>query len=199
LHEEAIMTTALLILDMQNYFFQTAEKQAGYKRLIPALNELVQAFDRAEGTAIYNIISVHKADRSTWSRNMLRHNAGCLLEGTHEAEVVADLFISPRQITVPKTRHSAFIRTDLERKLRSQGVDRVVLSGVYTHGCVALSAIDAWSLDFEVAIASNCVFSHRVDLVDFVVERLRSMFRIAFLTNEQLMQDWLLESGNQEN
>jgi isochorismate hydrolase len=186
------LATALLILDMQNYFFQTAQKRAGYPHLIASLNELVQAFDRAEGTEIYSIVSVHKADRSTWSRNMLRHNKGCLLEGTHEAAVVEDLIVSRKQVIIPKTRHSAFIRTDLERRLRESAVERVVLSGVYTHGCVALSAIDAWSLDFEVAIAADCVFSHRLDLAEFCVERLQNMFGIEFLTNGQLMQEWLV-------
>ena len=185
------MATALLILDMQNYFFRTSEKQAGYSQLISALNELVQAFDRAEGAKIYNIVSIHKADRSTWSRNMLRHNTGCLLEGTPDAEVVGDLMVSRKQVTISKTRHSAFMRTDLERRLRDNGVDRVVLSGVYTHGCVALSAIDAWSLDFEVVIAADCVFSHRRDLAEFCIERLRNMFGMPFLTNGQLIRDWL--------
>ena len=185
------MATALLILDMQNYFFNTPQKQAGYRQLVASLNDLILAFDRTEGTQIYNLVSVHQADRSTWSRNMLKHNAGCLLEGTHEAALVADLLVSRKQISLSKTRHSAFVRTDLESRLRNNGVDRLVLSGVYTHGCVALSAVDAWSLDFEVAIASDCVFSHRLDLAEFCIERLRNMFGMSFLTNEQLRQDWL--------
>ena len=185
------MTTALIILDMQNYFFNTPDKLAGYRSLIASLNDLIQGFDRAEGAEIYNVVSVHKADRSTWSRNMLRRDAGCLLEGTHEAAIVKDLLVSPKQVTVYKTRHSAFMRTNLEQMLRCRGTDRLVLSGVYAHGCVALSAIDAWSLDFEVAIAADCVFSHRHDLAEFCIERLRNMFGIEFLNNGQLMQTWL--------
>ena len=122
---------------------------------------------------------------------MLRHNTGCLLEGTPEAELVRDLTISHKQVMISKTRHSAFVRTNLERRLRDDGVDRIVLSGVYTHGCVALSAVDAWSLDFEVAIAADCVFSHRPDLAEFCSERLRNMFGVEFLTNRQLLQTWL--------
>jgi nicotinamidase-related amidase len=185
------MATALLILDMQNYFFRTAVKRVNYPSLVASINALIQVFDRSPVARIYNILSVHKADRSTWSRNMLRHNTGCLIEGTHDAAPVADLLVSKKQVTIPKTRHSAFVRTNLEQILRDGAVDRVVLSGVYTHGCVALSAIDAWSLDFEVAVASECVFSHRRDLAEFCSERLRSMFRVEFLTNEQLIQEWL--------
>jgi isochorismate hydrolase len=185
------MTTALLILDMQNYFFAAAEKRVSFSQLMASLNQLIQAFDRAEDAKIFNIVSLHKADRSTWSRNMLRHNAGCLLEGTHEAQLVADLMISSKQIVIPKTRHSAFMRTNLEQVLREVGVNRVVLSGVYTHGCVALTAVDAWSLDFEVAIAEDCIFSHRRDLAEFCIERLRNMFGIEFLSNQQLLLEWL--------
>lgn len=184
------MAAALLILDMQNYFFRSAQKKRGRARLIASLNELIAACERTEGCRIYNVMSVHKADRSTWSRNMLRSGSGCLLEGTPEAQVVGDLLVSRKQVSIQKTRHSAFVRTGLERRLRDEGVDRVLLSGVYTHGCVALSAIDAWSLDFEVAVAADCVFSHRRDLADFCVERLRHMFQIPFLTNQQLL-DWL--------
>ena len=149
------MNSALLILDMQNYFFRTAEKRAIYSNLVASLNELILAFERTKNAGIFNIISLHKADRSTWSRNMLRHDTGCLLEGTEEAEIVRDLITSPKQVVIPKTRHSAFMRTDLEQRLRIDGVDRLVLAGVYTHGCVALSAIDAWSLDFELSLYST--------------------------------------------
>lgn len=190
------MNSALVILDMQNYFFRTPEKRAAYPSLIRSLNELVAAFDRTEGFRIYNVVSVHKADRSTWSRNMLRNNAGCLIEGTEDAAVVDDLQLGGKPVTVPKTRHSAFLRTDLERRLRADGVERVALAGVYTHGCVALSAVDAWSLDFDVAVAADCVFSHRRDLADFCVERLRNMLKIDFLTNDFILQNWISQAEN---
>ena len=182
------MSTALLILDMQNYFFQTEIKRLKYPQLIASINELIMKFNGQEDGQIYHVISVHKADRSTWSQNMLRHNAGCLLEGTHEAEIVKELTFSSKQIVISKTRHSAFIRTELEHQLRENGVDQLVIAGVYTHGCIALTAIDAWSLDFKVIIASDCIFSHRPDLAEFCVERLQNMFHIEFLSNLQLEQ-----------
>lgn len=186
------MPAALLILDMQNYFFQTGIKRSKYPQLIASINELIMKFDSQEKGQVYYVISVHKADRSTWSQNMLRHNAGCLLEGTHEAEIVNDLKISRKQMIIPKTRHSAFIRTELEHLLRKNGVDQLVIAGVYTHGCIALTAIDAWSLDFKVVIASDCIFSHRPDLAEFCIERLQSMFHIEFLSNVQLEQNKII-------
>ena len=38
------------------------------------------------------------------------------------------------------------IRTDLGVRLRNQGVETVVLSGVYPHGCIHRSALDVYSL-----------------------------------------------------
>jgi isochorismate hydrolase len=178
---------ALVVVDMQNYFFRTPERRARCDALVQSINSL------ASGCApgrLFEVISVHAADRSTWSRNMLRRG-GCLLEGSEEAAAVSGLRL-PGALTVRKTRHSAFLRTDLEQRLRAAGVERIVLAGVHTHGCVALTAADAWSLDFEVAVAAEAVSSHRPELAAFCVERLRSMFEIPFLSNAELLRSWLV-------
>jgi nicotinamidase-related amidase len=186
------MSTALLILDMQNYFFRSAEKRACYPELVASLNELIEFGDRTESWQVFHVLSVHKPDRSTWSQNMLRHEAGCLLEGSDEARIVDELLVRAAHSIVVKTRHSAFVRTGLERHLRDSGVVRVVIGGAYTHGCVALSAIDAWSLDFEVVVAQECVCSHRPEIAAFFVERLQNMFNIEMLSNKEIMSRFLL-------
>jgi nicotinamidase-related amidase len=189
------MSNALLILDMQNYFFASAEKRAGYSKLVASLNELIAFSDRTRGWRVVHAVSVHKADRSTWSQNMLRHDAGCLLEGSHEARLVDDLIVNKSQAIVVKTRHSAFVRTSLESDLRKAGVERVLIGGVFTHGCVALTAIDAWSLDFQVVLARDAVFSHRPEIAEFFVERLQNMFRIEMLSNEEIMSRFASPAG----
>ncbi len=179
-------TTALLVLDMQNYFFNTPQKREAFPGLLQSVNELAAHATNHPAWCTINISSVHKADRSTWSRNMLQHDGGCLIEGTEEAESVAGLELDAACTVFVKTRHSAFVRTELEKTLRDRGIERIVLAGVYTHGCIALTAIDAWSLDFEVIVASDCVTSHRTDIAIFVIERLRNMFNIEFMTNAEL-------------
>lgn len=182
------MRNSLLIIDMQNYFFRTPEKRARYASLIDAINDLIGFLECTPGSFVYHIASVHKRDASTWSRNMKRHHAACLLEGSEDAAIVAELKKKVHHTLLHKTRHSAFMRTELESDLREKGVERIFLSGVYTHGCIALSAVDGWSLDFEVAIAGDCIFSHRPDLADFCLERLRSMFNISILSNREIKE-----------
>jgi nicotinamidase-related amidase len=182
------MGNGLLIIDMQNYFFRSDKKRIKYNELISSINNLTAIFEKTPNSFIYHIISVHKPDGSTWSRNMKRQNSGCLLEGMEEAQIVPGLKKTESQVIIRKTRHSAFMRTELEKNLIENGIDRIFLCGVYAHGCIALSAIDGWSLDFEVIIAEDCIFSHRSDLTEFVIERLKNMFKIEFLSNRQIKE-----------
>ncbi|MBN2535035.1 MAG: cysteine hydrolase [Spirochaetales bacterium] len=177
---------------MQNYFFHTKEKKVKYRQLTGSINTLIELFEKSETSKIYQIISVHKKDKSTWSLNMKRNNSACLLEDSYEAMIVEDIKETGNQIIIHKTRHSAFMRTGLEMKLREHGINRIFLCGVYTHGCIALSAIDGWSLDFEVIIAEDCIFSHRNDLSEFITERLKNMFHIEFLSNRQILESGLV-------
>jgi isochorismate hydrolase len=185
------MRNGLLIIDMQNYFFNSQEKRVKYLKLTASVNSLIEVFDRSHHGEIFYIISQHKADKSTWSRNMLKNNSGCLLEESDEAMIVKDIKLSKNRTVIPKTRHSAFMRTELEQILAKKKVQRLFLCGVYTHGCIALTAIDGWGLDFEVLIAKECIFSHRRDLSDFIIERLKNMLKIPFLSNQEI-QDLLL-------
>lgn len=176
----------LLVIDMQNYFFRSSEKRVNFFPLVDSINDLIRIFENSPDSLIIHIATVHKADKSTWSRNMKQYDSGCLIEGTDDAMIVKELRVNGPHHFVNKTRHSAFLRTNLEATLRNAGVERLFICGAYTHGCVALSAVDAWSLDFEVIIARDCIFSHRKDLADFITERLEKMLRIEFLSNEQI-------------
>jgi nicotinamidase-related amidase len=181
------MGNALVIIDMQNYFFRSEKKKVRYNELISSINNLIEIFENSPDSSIYHVISLHKPDKSTWSRNMKRNNSGCLIEGTEEALIVKDLKYNKNHVTIHKTRHSAFMRTDLEQHLLKNGIERIFLCGIYTHGCIALSAIDGWSLDFEVIIAEDCIFSHRLDLSEFVIERLKNMLKIDFMNYNQII------------
>jgi nicotinamidase-related amidase len=193
------MGNGLLIIDMQNYFFRAPEKRIRYTEMTGAINQLIQNFDASPDSHVFHVVSEHKADKSTWSQNMKRKDSGCLLEGSEEARIVKEMKQSADHTIVRKTRHSAFMRTDLERRLLEKGIDRIVLCGMYTHGCIALTAVDGWSLDFEVIIAQDCIFSHRKDLSEFIVERLKNMLKIEFLSNRMIIEKGLASRGNEKH
>lgn len=180
------MPHALLVIDMQNYFFRGGRGKKQLDRLTENINALIRTFDRY-GCPVYRILTVHKADQSTWDLGMLKSGKNVLIAGTQEAQELAGLSVSAAHPVITKTRLSAFIRTELEARLKEQAVDTVTVCGVYTHGCVGRSAIDARELDFHVVIARQCVFSHRKRLARMMLNQLRRAFDMELLGNAQII------------
>ncbi|MFN3351377.1 isochorismatase family protein, partial [Pseudorhodoplanes sp.] len=60
--------------------------------------------------------------------------------------------------TVIKNRYSAFIAgsSQLERLLRSLGIDTVLIAGTKTNVCCESTARDAMMLDFKTVMVSDC-------------------------------------------
>jgi nicotinamidase-related amidase len=56
---------------------------------------------------------------------------------------------------VVKPRYSAFDKTPLELVLRDLDVERLLLAGAATEGCVAQTAIDARELGFKVTVLAD--------------------------------------------
>lgn len=77
----------------------------------------------------------------------------------------------PGDVMLPKKHPSAFFGTALCSHLIDHQIDSVVVVGCSTSGCVRGTAVDAFSLNFKVAIPQECVYdrsitSHKVNLFD---------------------------------
>jgi nicotinamidase-related amidase len=77
--------------------------------------------------------------------------------------------IAPQQgeTFVVKPRYSAFDHTPLELILRELEVERILLAGASTEGCVAQTAIDAGELGFKVSVLADACAT-----VDEAIERI---------------------------
>ena len=78
------------------------------------------------------------------------------LQGTEGAEVIDELKPEPTDMVLPKRRLSAFFQTDLDHRLRSLGVDTVVVTGITTEVCVLMTAMDGFCHDFYVILLEDC-------------------------------------------
>ncbi len=58
-----------------------------------------------------------------------------------------------------KTVNSAFIGTDLEQRLRSDGIDRLVICGATTNHCVETTTRMAGNLDFEAWLVRDACWT----------------------------------------
>ena len=181
------MTDALIIIDMQNYFFRHRKRAKKIKPLAEKINGLIDMFEEA-GLPIYHVKTVHRIDKSSWDLQMLKNGKAVLLEDTEPAREIADIRSSEKHFYITKTRHSAFIRTELEASLRQAGVTRTVLCGVFTHGCVGRTAMDAKELDFDVIVAKQAIYSHRKWLAWVMLNQLDKAYDIAILTNIEIRE-----------
>lgn len=179
------MRPALVIIDMQNWFFRSEERRVMLPKLISSINELIDIASEKE-IPIYQVLTIHKSDRSTWNIVMKKHNIAALLEGSKEAELLPQIKFDNSQEVLVKTRQSTFIRTNFEEKLREQNVDTLILCGVFTHGCVGRTAVDAYERDFNVILAKDASFSHVKNQEEAMFEVIEQEQEQSILTNDEI-------------
>ncbi len=86
-------------------------------------------------------------------------------------EIVAEIAPGPRDIVVYKQKPSGFFGTNLTSYLTLFGADSLIVTGTTTSGCVRASVIDAFSLNYRIALAEEGCFdrsqaSHAINLCD---------------------------------
>jgi nicotinamidase-related amidase len=177
---------ALLIIDMQNAYFEDETLEQHRPALIRECNRLARHAVET-GSEVLVILTEHQRDRSTWTLSMLDDDQGFLFTGTRQAELVEGLELEGFERVV-KTRDSAFFGTDLAGRLRALGVEGLVLAGVSTHNCIAHTAADAFAADFRVAFAEDAIASTNEDYASSMLTILSNEYRQPVLSGEPLLQ-----------
>ncbi len=164
--------SALLIVDMQQFFFRRPERCRDLDAVVANINRLTDHFDAASQPVVH-VISCFKADGSDWDLKMKASGAPELIEGTPEAAILPSIRVSPAHRTLVKTRYSAFFNTGLAETLHREQVERVLVAGAYTHYCVNATIFDAYCHDFIPALATDAVTSHLEQESALMIERMR--------------------------
>ena len=162
--------TALLLIDLQEAFFEDPALAAARADVLAAVQALAGGARRA-GAPILLITTEHSRDRSTWTLSMLEDDQGYLFHGDPSTAVVHELDTSG-MTGVEKTRDSAWFGTDLALRLRNLGVDRVLIAGVSTHACIAQTARDAYAHNVRAAVVEDAVADERTEHMRTVLDLL---------------------------
>ena len=85
--------------------------------------------------------------------------------------IVDDIAPGPKDIVIYKQKPSGFFGTNMSSYLQVLGADSVIVTGTTTSGCVRATVLDAFSLNFRVALAEEGCFdrsqaSHAINLCD---------------------------------
>ncbi|MDM0032457.1 isochorismatase family protein [Variovorax sp. J22P271] len=172
---------ALLIIDVQ-YRTVGTERKPFYEAIkefptscgevawdaVSALVPLIQVF-RDRG---WPVMYPHVAPKQAYDGGRLAEKVPAIMGVSAKGyEFVAEIAPQPGDVLIPKKHPSAFFGTAMCSHLIDKQIDTVIVVGCSTSGCVRGTAVDAFSLNFKVAIPQECVYdrsitSHKVNLFD---------------------------------
>jgi nicotinamidase/pyrazinamidase len=166
---------ALLVIDMLNDFCRDGASLfvPMTKEVIPNIRrELKRA--RAEGVPVVYICDAHDPKDIEFN-NWPPH----AVEGSEGAQVIDELKPSKRDIVIHKKSLLGFYKTDLdlEKDLRSLGVDLVTVTGCVTNICVMLIAIEAAVRGFKVRVPRDCAAGLDMDMHEFALKELEQVIK----------------------
>jgi ureidoacrylate peracid hydrolase len=158
--------TALVVVDMQNHFVAPgfpAEVPIS-REIVPNINRLARAMRAAGGTVVW-IQTTAAGGLEEWSnyhRHMLtperrQKRLASLDEAAEGFKLYPALEVLPDDLRVKKIKYSAFVAgsSDLDGRLKSKGIDSLLITGTATNVCCESSARDAMMLDYRVTMLSD--------------------------------------------
>lgn len=183
--------TALLVVDVQNSYFEFPRLSQQKGAVVARVNELLDAAHEA-GRPVVLVRTQHERDGSTWTLNMRDDGQGFAFPGTDQAQFV-DGLRAGAHVEIVKTRDSAFFDTGLREELDRLGVAHLLVCGVSTHSCVAQTATDAFAYNVHVGIARDATASDNPDLATALLAFLEDEMRQPLL--DQAASIDLLKTG----
>ena len=150
---------ALIVIDVLNDFFQSPELHAQREVLVQSINQLAAAM-RGHSFAVIWVRQEYAPDLSNAPLRDRERQRSVTIRGTEGCQLLPELIVEPEDHEVVKHRYSAFFQTDLESLLADLKASPLVLAGINTHACVRSTAVDAYSRDFPLILASDCIGSY---------------------------------------
>jgi isochorismate hydrolase len=170
---------------MQRYFLESDSHA-----FIPAATEIVgnvtSILEAYRGRDLPVIFTRHANSRGASAGSMERWWKDVLYEDDRLSEIAPALAPEPGEHVLRKSRYSAFVGTDLESRLQSLGVERILITGVMTHLCCETTARDAFMRDFDVFIVMDGTASTSEELHAASLRTLTDGFAIPVTTKEVL-------------
>ena len=192
---------ALIVIDMQMGFLNPASPLfiAGAPEAIPACAKVIEHC-RAKGVPVIFVNRCYRADGSdvehtrfgAWVAGGKPVSPGCAPE--IGMDMPAEFGSADTDYHITKPRFSAFFRTELDLLLRRLGVDTVLLAGTTTPNCIRTTCYDAISLEYSVAVLTDCTSSASPEIQQ---ANLADMERIGaqLLTSEAYLGGMFLDNS----
>ena len=148
--------TALLLVDLQNDFLERPGVVPPADALCARVAVLLAAA-RRRSMPVAHVQTLTRADGSDAMPHWRRLGRSECVEGTRGALPPPALTPADGELVVRKRFFSAFADPRLDPWLRERQVGRLLVAGVYLHGCVRAAVLDAYERGYEVAVVDDAV------------------------------------------
>lgn len=170
--------SALIVVDMQNDFVRVGAplEVPEARNTIANHQGLIQAFRKRNLPVIYTKFVSHPHYYLLWDWSpQCAPPTKCCWKG-HErfysdlndkrecTDVIDELRPHERDLVIEKNGYGAFHETGLDKKIRSFGLNSVVITGTVTQICVEETAREAFHHGFRATMAEDAVSSFAPDL-----------------------------------
>ncbi|WP_405386689.1 isochorismatase family protein [Streptomyces sp. NBC_01102] len=146
----------LLVHDLQNHFLDAFP--AGEQPLTGMLENTARLVEEYRRLGVPVVYSVQRGGQTAEQRGLQLDFWG---PGAADDPVALALpeAVAPAagDTVLTKWKYSAFVRTGLEDLVRDAGRDQLVITGVYAHIGVLMSACDAWMRDIQAFVVADAV------------------------------------------
>lgn len=159
--------TALVVIDMQNFFVEpgAALEVPAARDIVDNINILATAL-RGQGGTVAWLKMTFRPDELTnhWTAFLPVNDTGAgaamfspLEQGAHGHDLWPPLRVEANDLVVNKNRFSALIQesSDLQQLLTERSVDTLVIVGTLTNVCCESTARDAMMLNYRVIVVDD--------------------------------------------
>ena len=161
--------TALVLIDLQNAIVGINPVPHTAAQVVENSKKLADAF-RVHGAPVVYV----RVDLNDFMKLPVDqpHNLGDKPLPDAASEIAPSAGFQPGDILVTKRHWGAFAGTDLEQRLKSRGIDTVVLTGISTNAGVESTARQGTGLGFAFVVVEDACSSQNAEHHRFAFENI---------------------------
>ncbi|EMA3640186.1 cysteine hydrolase [Providencia stuartii] len=173
----SVKKTAVLLMDFQNFVLNSILSKSSADRVIAKASELLNLARNKNILIIHVTVGFRYGYPEISKHNKMfcefRDN-GLLIPGSKGMEINQNLTPKIAEPVVIKHRVGAFTETDLDRILRAQGIENLILAGATTSGVVLSTVRQAFDLDYKIIVARDGCIDVKDTVHEFLMENIIS-------------------------
>jgi len=152
------MKAALLLIDLQQDFLSRPGLTPIRDDIVKRATVLLSSA-RRHGLPVFHVHTLIDENGSNAMPHWRKKNQLRCIENSVGAHPPPELSLQSGEWLISKRFFSGFDNPELQTLLGKTGADTVIIAGIYLHGCVRNTAIDAYSRNYRVVIASDATGS----------------------------------------